>query len=150
MKIKFNWGAGIVLAFLFFMGFILYFVIKVQSDHKYDNELVIDEYYKQERILQAQLDKEQNAALLQDKVKIENNQEEIKILFPEGFDVKQISGKVSLYRPSNQALDFEMPISLSQPYLLIPKSSLAGGRWDITIDWEYQGKGYINKEMLNL
>ena len=34
-------------------------------------------------------------------------------------------------------LDFEIPISLSSPHLLIPKSNLASGLWDISIDWEY-------------
>ena len=62
----------------------------------------------------------------------------------------KINGKVSLYRPSSQKLDFEISISLSSPHLLIPKSNLVGGRWDIIIDWNYQGVGYINKEVVNI
>jgi len=46
MKIKINWGTAIVIAFALFMSFILFFVFKVQSDSKYDNELVTEEYYK--------------------------------------------------------------------------------------------------------
>lgn len=148
---KINWGTGIVMAFALFMGFILFFVFRVQSDHKYDNELVVEEYYKQERGLEAVLGKEQNAAGLTQKVQIDNSDKQvIKITFPGGFDITKIKGKVSLYRPSDQRLDFEIPISLSKPYLLIPKSDLAGGRWDITVDWQYNGRGYLNKEMLNL
>lgn len=147
---KINWGTGIVIAFGLFMSFILFFVFRVQSDHKYDNELVVEEYYKQERGLQAKLNKEQNAAALIHKVQVETTPEAIKIIFPEGFDIHKIKGKVSLYRPSDQKLDFEVPISLSASHLLIPKSDLAGGRWDITIDWDYEGKGYISKEMLML
>ena len=37
---KINWGTGIVIAFGLFMIFILSFVYKVQSNQKYDNELV--------------------------------------------------------------------------------------------------------------
>jgi hypothetical protein len=148
---KINWGTGIIMAFALFMGFILFFVFRVQSDHKYDNELVVEEYYKQERGLEAVLGKEQNAAGLTQKVQIDNSDKQvIKITFPDGFDITKIKGKVSLYRPSDQRLDFEIPISLSKPYLLIPKSDLAGGRWDITVDWQYNGRGYLNKEMLNL
>jgi nitrogen fixation protein FixH len=151
MIMKINWGTGIVMAFALFMGFILFFVFRVQSDHKYDNELVVEEYYKQERGLEAVLGKEQNAAGLTQKVQIDNSDKQvIKITFPDGFDITKIKGKVSLYRPSDQRLDFEIPISLSKPYLLIPKSDLAGGRWDITVDWQYNGRGYLNKEMLNL
>ena len=42
MKIKIGWGTSIVIAFAMFMTFILYFVIKVQSDSKYDNDLVVE------------------------------------------------------------------------------------------------------------
>ena len=125
-------------------------MFKVQSDSSYDNELVIEDYYKQERVLQALLDKEQNAANLKNKLQITNTKEAVKIIFPEDFDPKLIQGKVSLYRPSSQSLDFEMPISISTSYLLIPKDGLAGGRWDISIDWQYKGQQYFNKEMLNL
>lgn len=147
---KINWGTGIVAAFALFMSFILFFVFRVQSDHKYDNELVVEDYYKHERGVESDLAKEDNAATLSQKVLIENTGEAIKITFPESFDFKKITGKVSLYRPSDQRLDFDTPISLSAPYMLIPKNNLAGGRWDITVDWKYNGKAYMNKEMFNL
>lgn len=147
---KFNWGTGIVVAFALFMSFILFFVFRVQSDQKYDNELVIEDYYKQERVLEAKLDKEKNAQMLREKLKIINSNDNIMVVFPADFAPKKITGKVSLYRPSNQKLDIEIPISVSVPYLFIPKQDLAGGRWDITVDWQYDGKGYLITEMLNL
>lgn len=147
---KINWGTGVVIAFGLFISFILFFVFRVQSDSKYDNELVVEDYYKQERVLETRLEKEQNAADLIDKVQILTTGETVKIIFPQGFDPTKINGKVSLYRPSAQKLDFEVPISLSSPSLLIPTNGLAGGRWDIIVDWQYNGKSYLNKEMLNL
>ncbi len=143
---KINWGTGIVIAFAFFMSFILYFIIKVQTNSAYDNEFVVNEYYKKELLAQQDLDREQNAYDLNNKVAINTTSEGITISFPSDFDFKTIQGKVSLYRPSNQKLDFEIPISLSSPHLLIPKSNLVGGRWGINIDWNYQGKKYLNKE----
>jgi hypothetical protein len=148
---KINWGTGIVIAFALFMSFILFFVFRVQSDSKYDNELVVEDYYKQERILKDVMDKEENAARLQQKVTIEDTKEGILIAFPSDFNPQDIKGKVSLYRPSDQKLDNESQISLSTSnHLLIPKSDLAGGRWDIIVDWKYQGKAYLNREMMNL
>ena len=144
---KINWGTGIVIAFALFMGFILFFIIKVQTNSKYDNEFVVKEYYKKELLAQQDLDKEQNAYdLKKDQVLIKEVPEGIVIDFPKDFDYKNIKGIVSLYRPSNQKLDFEVPISLSSNHLLIPKSNLVGGRWDISIDWNYQGKKYLNKQ----
>lgn len=61
MKIKIGWGTSIVIAFALFISFILYFVIKVQSDTKYDNELVVDEYYKKDAQYGEDFVKMQNA-----------------------------------------------------------------------------------------
>ncbi|MCL9808860.1 FixH family protein [Flavobacterium luminosum] len=145
-----NWGTGIVIAFALFITFILYFVFKVQGDSRYDHEMVTEEYYKKEMGYQEQLDKQQNAQDLPQKVIVDIKSEGLVIRFPESFDYTKINGKVSLYRPSNQKLDFDMPISLSSSNLLIPKTKLVGGRWDIIIDWNYEGKGFLNNEKVNL
>ena len=145
---KINWGTGIVIAFTLFMSFILYFVIKVQSNSKYDNELVVEEYYKHDAKFGDEMIRIQNAQNLVEKPQIINEAGEIKIIFPPQFEPKNIKGKVSLYRPSNKKLDFEIPISLSNSTLLIPKKSLVGGRWDINLNWEYNNKEYQSKNTI--
>lgn len=143
-----NWGTGIVIAFGLFITFILYFVFTVQSDSKYDNELVVEEYYKHDAHFGDEMVRIQNVQNLAQKPKITATSEGILIVFPDGFIPKNIKGKVFLYRPSNKKLDFEIPISLSNPTLLIPKKSLAGGRWDINMEWQYEGKSYLSKETI--
>jgi nitrogen fixation protein FixH len=96
--------------------------------------------------VQGDIQKVQNANDMKVKVVIANTEKGIHIAFPKDFDFKNIKGKVSLYRPSNQKLDFEIPISLSSPDLLIPKKNLVGGLWDISVEWNYEGKTYLNKE----
>ena len=145
---KINWGTGIVIAFGLFIIFILSFVYKVQSNQKYDNELVTKDYYKKEALVQGDIEKQENANALTNKVTIENTAEGVKIQFPADFDYSKINGKVSFYRPSSQKLDFEINISLSSPHLLIPKSNLTGGLWDISVDWNYDGVDYLNKETI--
>ena len=147
---KINWGTGIVIAFGLFIIFILSFVYKVQSNQKYDNELVTKDYYKKEALVQGDIEKQENANALTNKVTIEKTAEGMKIQFPADFDYSKINGKVSLYRPSSQKLDFEINISLSSPHLLIPKSNLAGVLWDISIDWEYDGVKYLNKDSFRM
>jgi len=55
---------------------------------------------------------------------------------------------VSFYRPSDQRLDFEIPISLSSSKMLIPDEVLAGGRWDIKIRWHYEGQELLFKKQI--
>jgi len=145
---KINWGTAIVIAFALFISFILFFVFKVQSDSKYDNELVVEKYYQKEQVFEAEMQKEQNASDLTQTVKITVEPEGVVIQFPEGIEYTKVTGKVSLYRPSNKKLDFETSVSLTGSRLLIPKQNLVGGRWDIALDWSYNGTDYLNKEKL--
>lgn len=146
---KINWGTAIVIAFGLFITFILYFVVKVQSDSKYDNDLVVEEYYKHDAKFGDEMERVQNAEDLVSKPVINIVDEGVTIVFPATLAPKNIKGKVSLYRPSNKKLDFEIPISLSDATtLLIPKKSLAGGRWDINMEWQYEGKSYLTKETI--
>ena len=145
---KINWGTSIVIAFALFMTFILYFVFQVQSNSKYDNELVVEEYYKHDAHFGEEMIRIQNANNLVQKPIITVSKLGITIVFPKDFEPKNIKGKVSLYRPSNKKLDFEVPISLSNPTLLIPVSNLVGGRWDINMEWQYHGKQYLTKEII--
>lgn len=143
---KINWGTGVIFAFGLFITFILFFVFKVQTNSSYDNELVTEDYYKKEVQVQGDIEKQQIANKLEHKVLVFKKNEGIIIQFPPEFDFKNIKGKVSLYRPSSQKLDFEIQILLSSSQLLIPKSNLVSGLWDISVDWEYENVNYLNKE----
>jgi hypothetical protein len=145
---KINWGTGVVIAFALFISFILFFVFKVQTNSKYDNELVVPEYYKHDALFGAEMTRIQNAQDLVEKPRITNASNGITIIFPEEFIPKEIKGNVSFYRSSNAKLDFSMPISLSKSSLLIPKDKLVDGRWEINMEWQYNGKQYLTKETI--
>lgn len=146
---KINWGTGIVLAFIGFISFILYFVVRMNIDDSTDHELVTDDYYKQELAYQIEIDAEKSASRMNARLKLTKTEQGLKLSFPESFDVKKISGKVSLYRPSNRHLDFDFPISLSNSHLLIPDNRLLDGRWDITVKWDYEDNSFLYREKIN-
>ena len=64
------------------------------------------------------------------------------------FDTSKIKGTIALYRPSNQQLDFELPLVFKDRKLHIPDKNLIGGRWNITIEWIYQDKAFMYKEKI--
>ncbi|TDQ23921.1 FixH family protein [Tenacibaculum caenipelagi] len=145
---KLNWGTGIVIAIIGFIGFIMYFVIAMSTDKNYNHDLVTEKYYQQELEFQHKIDATKNANTLKEKIKIERTNEGVKVHFPTDFNLKDIKGKVFLYRPSDKQLDFEIPISLSNTYLLVPENRLLGGRWNITVSWNYKNKDYLYQEEL--
>lgn len=146
---KLNWGTGIFLGIAVFMSFILYFVVNLQVNPKYDHELVSETYYKDEALVDQNRIATEKANALKQNLKFEKNENGIVIQFPTDFDYKLIRGKISLYRPSNQKLDFSKSITLSNSSMLIPKQELVGGLWEITVNWNYNTNTYRTKETIN-
>lgn len=147
---KLNWGTSIVIAFALFIAFIGYFIVKVQSNSAYDNELVVQEYYKNDARYSEEFEKVQNAQSLSHRPMIAKTTQGVLVTFPKNIFPDTIEGKVSLYRPSAEKLDFEKPFRTQDSTLLIPQGELAGGNWDITLHWSYAGKHYIIKQKMYL
>lgn len=146
---KINWGTGIVLAFIGFISFIMYFIISINVDDKFDHDLVTEDYYAEELRYQEDIDKLNNAKNLHENISHKRTAEGLLIVFPKHIDLNNITGNVFLYRPSNKQLDFDTVISLSNHYLLIPDKRLVDGRWNIKVDWQYNGQSYLYKETIN-
>ena len=143
-----NWGTGIVLAFVAFIAFILFFVIRMSTDSRADHDLVTKEYYQQELAYQEEIDAEQNARALDTELLIEKTADGLRITLPKALQNSNSNGTMSLYRPSNKHLDFDLPIRLSKTHLLIPDKRLLDGRWDIKIHIEHEGENYLFKERI--
>ena len=144
---KNNWGTYIVIAFALFISFIMYFVIKVQTDSKYDNDLVVEEYYKHDVHFQDEMARIQNAHDLTAKPEVTVDGKGVAIVFPTGFTAKDIKGSVAFYRPSNKKFDFQEAISFTNSAsFFVPKNKFVGGEWYINMEWQYQGKSYLTKE----
>ncbi|SHJ66801.1 FixH family protein [Pseudozobellia thermophila] len=144
---KINWGTAIVLAFVAFISFIMFFVVRMSTDNRANHDLVTEEYYRDELGYQKEIDAEENANK-NARISVVKSDEGLTLTFPEDFEYNKIKGTVSLYRPSNKHLDFDLDLSLSNKHLLIPDNRLLGGRWDIKVFWEYDGEAYLHKESL--
>lgn len=146
MKIKMNWGTGLVIGMLLFISFIMYFVVTMMSSTKFDHDLVVEDYYKAELHYQEDIDAETNALSLDNNLILQNNNGALKVLLPEDMEPGKIKGKIALYRPSNKMLDFSIPLGSGTREILIPDSRLIPGRWNVIVNWSYGGKDYLFKK----
>ncbi|MBQ0741490.1 FixH family protein, partial [Aquimarina celericrescens] len=67
---KLNWGTSIVIAFVLFIGFIMFMVVQMLSNKELEYDLVVESYYQKELTFQEDLDSAQNAADLENQVNI--------------------------------------------------------------------------------
>lgn len=146
---KINWGKGIVIAIICFVSFIMYFVISMSTDKKFSHDLVTEKYYEKELNYQQVIDATKNAKSLREDITIVKDTKGLQIQFPKIFQDKKVEGKVFLYRPSNKQLDFEIPISMTDNYLLVPEKRLLGGRWNISVNLKYNNKNYYFSKEIN-
>lgn len=142
---KINWGTAIVIVMALFVAFILYFVFRISTEKKYDYDLVTEEYYQKEMVYQTEIDAEKNSNLLAADISGEKTADGWMLTFPPNLDYSKITGTLTLYRPSNKQLDFQLPLQLTDSLLLIPDSKLVPGRWNTIVQWKYEGKDYLYK-----
>ncbi|MDP2067349.1 MAG: FixH family protein [Lutibacter sp.] len=148
MNFKISWPTGIVLALSAFIIFILSFVFKATFLPEYDHHLVSDDYYKDEMNYQQEIDKLNKAAALKEDVTLTKVAEGLLIKFPAEFDPKKIAGTISFQRPSNDKIDFQLPIKLSSTDFLILDDNLVQGIWNVKIEWSVNNNTYLFKEKL--
>lgn len=143
---KINWGTAIVLSIISFMTFIIVLVVTMTNNKNFNHDLVTEEYYKQELSFQDQLDRKKNAQNLVTNIQTEVTDDGFRISFPREMEYSVIKGNLRLYRPSNKAQDFTIPVALIAHQMIIPGKYLEKGRWNIEIDWSYEEENYYYKK----
>src|ERR1035437_2710380 len=105
MKLKWNFGTGILVFIIIFMSFILTMVYKCGQ---LKSELVSEKYYDQEINFQKQIDKTNNASKLKENPSLHYNKVSgrVVIKYPEEIKPTDISGDITFYKPDNQNADF--------------------------------------------
>ena len=131
---KFNWGTGIAIFYILFMGTMIYMVYK---STQHDRNLVVENYYENDLQYQSHLDKLNNANKLEKDLKIVQNTSEkyIRFSFPEEF--KEVEGEILFYRTADQSKDFKTKIQLNENHeFVFPTNEMLAGGWEVKVDWK--------------
>lgn len=142
---KFNWGTGIVLFFIFFAASMTYAV--VATTH-YPPQLMQKDYYALDIHYQERLERKQNTAALLSapQVGFDAAQQSIRVTLPEGAVAQ--TGTVKCYRSATTRSDFTTPLTNTSS-LNIPTGQLAPGRWHVELEWESaEGKKFFWEQAL--
>ena len=143
---KLNWGTGIVIGIILFVFISITMTIIFMTQ---DVHLVTDDYYEKTLTYQDEIDKQSRTKALNEEVKINYNGEMIFILFPEEYLDKKISGEIYFYRPSNPAMDFKVPLYLSENgKQYIPADNITKGFWRLKINWIMGESAYYNERAI--
>jgi hypothetical protein len=141
-----NFGKWIVVAFIFFAGFIATLVTVCVRQ---DSPLVTSEYYKEELKYQEQIERSDNARTLADIPAITINNQRLRLDYALLPAVR--NARVNLFRPSDPQLDqhftIEQSSATSQSFEIRQPSP---GLYRAKMTWEQAGKEYYIEKVIVL
>ncbi len=143
MKIRFNWGTGIVLVIIII---IIGLGVLVWIAARQDFDLVDKDYYQNGVQYQQHIDKIKNTNSLSDKITYSTEGTNLVLKFPFFFRNHPPEGQIFFYSPVNESNDYKIPVHLSDSLSqVIDLNLLKSGRYIIKIDWSSDSLGYYQE-----
>jgi hypothetical protein len=140
---KLNWGTGI---FLFIILFLLAAFSFIFYTSRQNYSLVEEDYYPKELRHEEKLVKMRNVNALKGQLRAETDKSNLVLHFPDDFRGKTVTGKVAVYRPSDESLDLAFPLAVDTSMIqLISLSKLAHGRYVVKAEWRSEEKDYYKE-----
>jgi len=139
MKIKWNWGTGILIAILAMMSFVGLLVFK-SFDYKINK--VSEDYYERGLNHSQQMKRIENSRPLEADFDVIYN-EDCVVKFPNVFKGKQVAGEILFFRPADysddKSFNIELDTTVSQHFAL---DNFLKGKYIVKATFESEGVGY--------
>jgi len=134
MKIKINWGWGIVIFLGLFIGSIVWRVV-ITSHQKIN--LVTPDYYPKGIAYDKEIEKQTNYEHLNNKLVVSQTEEDVVLLFPRTDNLGGIEGTVLMYRPADYEDDSTFVVLLpdSNSVMIISKGYMKKGIYKVKAEW---------------
>jgi nitrogen fixation protein FixH len=138
-----NWGTGIVIAFAIFgVGLAVMIWIALSSP----TDLVADDYYQRGLEYEGRIQSIQRAQFSGAMMTVNGTTGGVTIMIPGVARSGEVNGTVTLYRPSDRAMDFAAPLSLdSSGTMRIESPRLHPGLWTVKVEWLAGGARYYEE-----
>lgn len=127
---KFNWGWGITLAIVIYMGFIASMVVRAFGT---ETDLTSADYYVQELAYEQRIEARRNAAGLDGSFGLSSSAGALRVDLPLEWHQTAVEGTVFLYRPDNAALDHRVAFKGPSTHVALPADALIPGHYVVRI-----------------
>ena len=147
---KITWPQGII---GFFVLAVVWLAIFIVWATRHQEDLVKPNYYDEELRYQSRIEatsraRQQNAV---PQISFDNASRAVVLRFPPPAAINSATGTVTLYRPSNAALDRTIPLATGADGVqTIPAAALAAGNWRIKIEWTCAGKDFYAEDAVTV
>lgn len=143
---KINWGTGIVISFILFIGFIMVMVLQMSLSKKADHQMVTDSYYEKELAYQQQIDAKQRGLSYHLNWEQHTSSWRVRLEAPVTVSDTIKNFSLSFYRPSNKLLDFTVSATSPTNKLEIPLGKLVSGKYELEARWTIGDNLFVKQE----
>ena len=143
------WPYAIIVAIVLFMAYIAMFVYKAMQQ---DVDLVSKDYYEQEIKYQDQIEKVKRTQALGD-VMLDYKADAGAILLqmPATYKAKNLTGTITLFRPSDDKMDRELPLQLGRDQSqLLETNDLESGVWKVRVNFSDGEESYYTEKTIQI
>lgn len=138
----FHWGHGILVFFIFYVGFLIFTVFKTRT---IDRNLVQDNYYNLDINYQDRYDRIANRNALEHDVVIKYNPGSTCVFIDFGSVMKKRLADVRMYRTAgNKTEDINTAFELvDQSEYCLSAENMLPGKWIVELDWNDGSLNYF-------
>ncbi|MBP6672880.1 MAG: FixH family protein [Bacteroidetes bacterium] len=143
MKIKYNWGFGIVVTIVLF-GIGTFVMVYISMSTNVD--LVTEDYYEKELRYEEHIRLVKSTNALVRPVSMEITQEYVTFTFPIVDAPEKYSGTVFFFRPSNKRGDFVRNVSVDTSYVQqFNLNDFTPGLWRAKMSWNVGSQQFYSE-----
>lgn len=143
-----NWGNKIAIVYSIF---VIIIVAMVWISFSHPTDLVSKDYYAQELAYQQKIDAIQREHQLDTSIQTQWVDSGLWIMYPQSVQGIDFKGKISLYCPSDESKDFQVPLDFNnQGRFFIPKSTWKNGYYQAQLSWENNHHSYYKEFYLSV
>lgn len=148
MKIKFNWGTGIVITLIVMISAMSYLVsIAIRQDY----DLVETDYYQKSVNYQQHIEEKRNTEGLAQKIRFHFSADTLKLKFPDLVNNTGYSGEIHFYSPVQEKRDLKLPVKTDTSLIQnINTKALERGRYLVKINWQANKVSYYQEEEISV
>ena len=144
------WPYAIVTVFVLFA---LYIGSMVYRAMQMNVDLVSADYYQKELAHQQRMEAVARTAALPTPMQVRHNaaNRRLTLQMPNALAGQAVQGQVHFFRPSNQTLDFTLPLQpAADQQQVINTSKMASGLWRVQLDFTAGGQAYFFEQDLTI
>ena len=138
-----NWFHYILITLLAFVSMLVYFAVRSASANL---DLVTDSYYEAELNFQEKINQKANVQMLSQEVDIEQKETNLVFHFPK--EVKNITGNIFLYCPSNKKNDETIALNIDTNNEQILNIHQRSGLYQVQINWQSGSEKYYTERKI--